>query len=231
MKDIGLRKKIVQWVGREFIFISCEGYHAGTAAEQMEGIYDRINNELQAEGLSLNQIVRTRLWATDRESRDLGSDIRAKYNTNQARAATSSYIAPGHFSSGARVGLDVIALKPSRSEIKKQIVENDPPRKPINYLVFDSLLVLAGKTVVLPTLMEQLDEILPRITGILAEGGSSWQKVVNVSAYLHRSQAIADLRKGFAKEVKRMPPRMEIALVDGYSARGKLIEIEVTAEL
>jgi len=230
MKDIGMRKEIVQWLGREFVFISCEGQSVGNAADEMEGIFSRVTAELREEALTLDQTIRTRLWAADRKSRDLGSDIRAKYNVDKARAATSSYIMPGHFASDARVGLDLIALRPSVPNIEKLIVENVPPRKPINYLVFDSLLVLAGKTVVLPTLEDQLDEILPRVTGILTEAGSSWNEVVNVSCYLHRSQKIGTLKKGFSKWVKAPLTRIEIAAVEGYSAEGKLIEIEVTAE-
>ncbi|MEW6670170.1 MAG: RidA family protein [Thermodesulfobacteriota bacterium] len=230
MKESGMRKEIVQWVGREFIFISCEGQRIGNAADEMEGIFGRVSNELQIEGLSLDHTIRTRLWAVDRQSRDLASDVRAKYNTGRARAATSSYIMPGYFASEARVGMDLIALRPTVPDIKKIIVESDPPRKPINYLIFDSLLVLAGKTVVLPTLEAQLDEILPRITGILAEAGSSWKDVVNVSCYLHRSQKIGTLKRGLSKWVRAPLARMEIAAVEGYSAEGKLIEIEVTAE-
>lgn len=230
MKDIGLRKEIIQWIGREFVYISCEGRSIGNAADEMKNIYGRVSAELGEESLTLDQTIRTRLWAVDRESRDLASDVRAGYNVGQARAATSSYIMPGHFASSARVGLDLIALRPSVPNIEKEIVENDPPRRPINYLIFDSLLVLAGKTVVLPTLEEQLDEILPRITGILTAAGSSWQEVVNVSCYLHRSQKIGTLKKGFSKWVKAPLNRIEIAAVEGYSAEGKLVEIEVTAE-
>lgn len=226
-----MRKKIAQWPGREFVFLACEGRGGETAADEMEKIFDGMEAELREEGLSLDQTIRTRLWAVDRKSRDRGSNVRAGYNTGQARAATSSYIMPGRFASDALVGLDLVALKPSRRDIKKIIVESVPPRKPVSYIIFDSLLILSGKTVVLPTLSEQLDEILPRITGILSEAGSSWEKVVNVSCYLHRSQTSEALLKGFAKWVKTPLVRMEIAGVEGYSAEGKLIEIEVTAEI
>ncbi len=230
MKDIGMHKEIVQWLGREFVFLSCEGAGGATPADEMEGIFARITTELQGEGLSRDQIIRTRLWAVDRTSRDLGSDVRAKYNVGQARAATSSYIMPGRFASAARVSLDLVALKPTLPGPGKIIVEKVPPEKPISYLIIDDLLVLSGKTVVLPTLSEQLDEILPRIAGILSEAGSSWEQVVNVSCHLHKSQKIDDLRKGFAKWVKCPLPRVEVAAVEGYSAVGKLIEVEVTAE-
>jgi len=89
MKDIGMRKEIVQWIGREFVYISCEGRSVGNAANEMKGIYDRVTAELGQEGLSLDQTIRTRLWAMDRESRDMASDVRAGYNVGQARAASS----------------------------------------------------------------------------------------------------------------------------------------------
>lgn len=228
---VGVRKKIVKWNKREFVFLSCEGRKGPTATEEMEDILRRLGEELALLSLSSDHIVRTRLWGIDRESRDLGSLVRAKHNTGKARAATSSYISPTRFESGARVGLDLIALKPSRPDLEKIIVENIPPRTPIDYLIFDSLLVLAGKTVVFPTLVEQLDEILPRITRILNKAGSAWEKVMHVSCYLHCSQKIDVLESGFEKWVKTALPRMEIGFVDGYSAEGKLIEVEVTAEL
>jgi len=230
MPVVGVRKKIVLWQGREFVFLSCEGVIVGTATDQMEGIFDRLKVELRNEQLSLDHIVRTRLWAVDRKSREMGSDVRANYNVGQARAATSSYIMPAHFASDALVSLDVVALRPAITNIQKLLFESSPPRKPLSYLIFDSLLVLSGKTVVLPSLSSQLDEILPRITGILLEAGSSWDKVVNVSCYLHQSQTCNSLRHVFQTLVPVPLPRMEIVAVEGYSAEGKLIEVEVMAE-
>lgn len=231
MRDLGIRKRIVQWLQREFVCISCEGSGSGTAIDQMEGIFDRITTELQEDGLSLDKTIRTRLWAADRKSRDIGSTVRAKYNVGQARAATSSYITPSHFASNAMVGLDLIVLKPAIKTLQKIIVEFVPPRIPINYLIFDSLLVLSGRTGGLPTLSEQLDEILPGITSILNQAGSSWDRVVNVSCYLHRTQSIETLRRGFAKWGAVPLSRMEIAAVEGYASEGKLLEVEVTAQI
>ena len=70
-----------------------------------------------------------------------------------------------------------------------------------------------------------------RFTRILYKAGSAWEKVMHVSCYLHRSQKVDVLESGFEKWVKAALPRMEIGFVDGYSAKGKLIEVEVTAEL
>jgi len=226
-----MRKEILRWRGREFVFLSCEASKSQTATDQMENIIGRMAAELQHMGLSPANTIRTRLWGIDRESRDQGSLVRKKHNTGPNRAATSSYIAPDHFESDSRVGLDLIALRPSKPDLEKKIVENVPPRVPIDYLVYDGLVVLAGKTVVLPTLGEQLDEILPRITRILASAGTGWERVIQVSCYLHAGQSVEELTAHFDKWVKVSLERMEIGFVQGYSAKGKLIEIETTAEL
>jgi len=74
-----------------------------------------------------------------------------------------------------------------------------------------------------------LANILPRISSSLADAGSSWDRVVKVSFYLHRSQQVENLRTLFRKSVATEIPQMEYSFVDGYSAEGKLIEIETTA--
>jgi len=84
---------------------------------------------------------------------------------------------------------------------------------------------------VLPTLENQLTDILPRIGGSLKDAGSSWDKVVKVSFFLHRSQTLSLLKDLFRQRVAVDIPQMEYGFVDGYSAEGKLVEIEVTAAI
>ena len=181
-------------------------------------------------GLSLANTVRTRLWGRDRQSRTIGSDERVRVLSGKARSASSSYIAPGHFDSNAHIALDLLAMRPSRQVLEKTLVEYDPPITPLRYLVYDSLAFLSGVTAVLPTLGDQMSDILPRISSSLTNAGSSWDKAVMVSFYLHRSQKLETLKELFKKTVKAEIPQMEYAFVDGYSAEGKLIEIEVSAE-
>ena len=181
-------------------------------------------------GLSLENTVRTRLWGKDRESRNLGSNERVRILSGKARSASSSYIAPVHFDSNAHVALDLLAMRPLRPGLEKTLVEYDPPITPLRYLVYDSLAFLSGVTAVLPTLDDQMADILSRISTSLTSAGSSWGKVVRVSFFLHRSQALQALKDLFKKTVKAEIPQMEFAFVDGYSAEGKLIEIEVTAQ-
>ncbi len=224
-----MRKRIFSWLGREFIELSGEAKPAANAASEAQELFGQFNEELKSHGLSLDQTVRSRLWGRDRESRDHGSTERVRVLSGKARSASSSYIAPGHFDSAAKVAIDLIALRPTSSNLAKRIVEYEPPIVPIRFLVYDSIVVLSGVTTVLPTLEEQLNNIIPRITGSLADAGSSWDKVARVSFYLHRSQTIENLKALFARHVSAKPAQMEYCFVDGYSSEAKFCEVEVTA--
>ena len=103
---------------------------------------------------------------------------------------------------------------------------------PLRYLAYDGVVVLSGVTFDQGSLEDQLENILPRIGGSLADAGTSWRKAVRMSCFLHRSQRVEDLQGLLEKKLGRdVPGAAEYALVDGYSTPGKLIEIEVTATL
>ena len=224
-----MRKRIFTWLGKEFIELSGEAKAAANATIEAQELFQRIDQELKAHGLSLDNTVRSRLWGRDRQSRDLGSTERVKILSGKARSASSSYIAPGHFDSGAKVALDLLAMRPSQTSAAKRIVEYEPTIAPIRFLVYDSVVVLSGVTTVLPTLAEQFDNIFPRIAGSLKDAGSSWEKVARVSFYLHRSQTLENLKTLFARHVTAQVPQLEYCFVDGYSSEGKFCEVEVTA--
>jgi enamine deaminase RidA (YjgF/YER057c/UK114 family) len=224
-----MRKRIFTWLGKEFVELSGDAKPAENATVEAQELFQRFDQELTLHGLSLDNTVRSRLWGRDRQSRDLGSNERVKILCDKARSASSSYIAPGHFDSAAKVALDLLAMRPSEPSMRKRIVEYDPPIVPIRFLVYDSVVVLSGVTTVLPTLEEQLDNILPRIGGSLTDAGSSWEKVARVSFYLHRSQTLENLKTLFARRVTEKIPQMEYSFVDGYSSEGKFCEVEVTA--
>lgn len=224
-----MRKKVFTWLGHEFIELSAEATPGVDATGEARELFQRYERELRGHGLSLENTVRSRLWGRDRASRDAGSIERVAMLSGKARSASSSYIAPGHFDSPAKVAVDLLAMRPSDAARQKQIVEYDPPIVPIRFLVYDSVVVLSGVTTVLPTLAEQFDNILPRIAGSLGDAGSSWEKVAQVSFYFHRSQDLAHLKALFSRQVSAKIPRMEYVIVDGYSSEGKFCEVEVTA--
>ncbi len=173
--------------------------------------------------------MRSRLYGRDRAARDEGSGVRGKTLVGPARAATSSYIAPKRFASDGDIVMDLIALRRAPG-VEKRIRENDPPRLPCRYLTCGKLVVFSGQTAVLPTLQEQVSgNILPRISEYLAEAGSGWGHVHDMTCYLHESCTADALRALIADHVPALPPRLDVRFVEGYSAEGKLVEIEVTA--
>ena len=226
-----MRKRLFSWLGREFIELTGEAKPAASATEEAQTLFERYEQELRGHGLSLDHTVRTRLWGKDRDSRDLGSTERVKILSGKARSASSSFISPTHFDSVGRVAIDLLAMRPSRPDLQKVLKEYEPPITPLRYLIYDSVVVLSGVTAVLPTLEEQISDILPRIEGSLKDAGSSWNQAVQASFLLHRSQDFGVLKALFDKQVKASIPQMEYFHVDGYSSAGKLIEIEITARV
>ncbi len=226
-----MRTRIFSWLEREFIELSGEAKPAASATLEAQDLFEQFARELERHGLSLDNTVRSRLWGRDRDSRDLGSSERVKTLTGRARSASSSYIAPGHFDSGSKVAVDLIAMRPSQRAAAKCVVEYDPPIVPIRFLVYDKVVVLSGVTTVLPTLEEQLGNIFPRISASLRDAGSSWDKVAKISFYLHRSQPLEKLKPIFDRRVQAPIAQREYCFVDGYSSPGKLCEVEVTATI
>jgi enamine deaminase RidA (YjgF/YER057c/UK114 family) len=226
-----VRKLVSEWQGRELIELGAEGRPGLDVVAQARDIFHRFDDELRGLGLSLDHTVRSRLWGRDRTSRDEGSRERVAALTGQARSASSSYISPSHFESDASVALDLWALRPSPSAGSKTLVEYDPPIVPLRYLVWDELAILSGVTAVLPTLADQIADILPRIQASLTLAGANWEQVVKMSCFLQRSQSVDDLKSLLARSIDVRLPFVEYGFVDGYSSEGKLIEIEVTAKL
>ena len=226
-----MRMTVYPWQGREFAAVSGEATEGNTATDQTRELLARFDTELRQVGLSLDNTVRTRLFGVDRDSRDQGGAERVRVLSGRARSSSSSYISPQHFDSDAKISIDLLAMRPEAPTAEKFLKEYDPPLIPLRYLTYDSMLVLSGVTAVLPTLSDQLDDILPRIEGSLGDAGCSWDDVVHVAFFLHRSEKLEDLRRLFGARVSAQVPEMEYAFVDGYSTPGKSIEIETTAKL
>ena len=224
-----MRVRIFEWLDHEFVAVSAEARPGANATAEAQQLFGSIGTELKGLGLSLDNTVRSRLWGRDRESRDLGSAERVKALARRARSASSSFFAADYFASDARVAVELLAMRPGREDAEKTLVEYEPPIVPVRYIVYDSVVFLSGVTAVLPTLEEQIGDILPRITESLEDAGTGWDRVARVSCLLHRSQTVAGLRSIWPKTAQASNARIDYAFADGYSTPGKLIEVEVTA--
>ena len=224
-----MRVSVYNWLGQEFVELSAEAPTLASATAETEALFAAFGEVLGDHGLGLADTVRSRIFGRHRGARDEASVVRGKTLSGPARAATSSYIAPALLASDAKVAMDLIALEPGPG-LEKTLRENDPPRLPCRYLTRGPLVVLSGQTAVLPTLEAQVKtDILPRITEYLAEAGSGWDRVELTSCYLHASESPDHMRALFTDMVPTLPRRFEIRFVEGYSAEGKLVEVEVTA--
>src|SRR5215468_1459598 len=226
-----MRKRLFHWRGHRFVYLGLEG-NAGEALEQQsKALFARAGHELRSLGLTLdNNVVRTRVFGRTREARNAVSDVRAGTFTGNARAATSSFIAPAHFESRADVALDLIAMSPPGDGAARHVVEHQPQQTFIRYLTWGPMVFLAGMTCEQhPTLKQQYEDILPRAGKLLAEAGCDWRQVVGVSFFLHKDHDPNVLLTGVAKTVPVALDNAEIELVEGFSRPGKLVEIEITA--
>ncbi len=226
-----MRKKVFPWAGRECVALSAESCQLASAAEETQDLYRRFDEELRGLGLSPENTIRSRIWASDREARHQATAERSRILTGKAKAASSSLIAPEHFDSGARVALDLIVIKPSHAGAERRAIEFAPSRNYLHYLSYDSLVAFSGVTSDGHSLAQQVQEIFHQIGDSLAGCGAAWDKVVQVSFFLHRSQKLEDLKILLERERTARIPLCEYYFVDGYAGERSLLEVEVTATM
>ncbi len=224
-----MRIEIIHRLGREFLSIAGEAPELGDPEAEADALFSRFGEVLSAHGLGLENTIRSRIWAADSEARTACSAARTRTLSGPARAATSSYIAPDHLDSAARVAMDLIALHPAPGE-EKTVTEQDPPHTVIKRLTVGALLVLPGMSCHEGGPIEnQAKDILGRITVCLGEAGSGWSDVCDVTFVHERSVRHHDIFAAFRRETEEMPAHMALLPAEGYSRQGPLLEIETMA--
>jgi enamine deaminase RidA (YjgF/YER057c/UK114 family) len=225
-----MQKKIYSWLDREFIELSGEAQPASSVEEETNDLFRRFEEELKSHGLSLQNVVRTRVWGKHRTARTLATGARSKILTGSAKAASSSYISPQRFDSDAMVALDLLAMRPSRPDAERKPVEFEPPRNYLCYLRSDSFIFLSGYTSDLETLENQVPQILRAVASGLTVAASDWSHLVKLSCFLHRSQKLDTLKELLEKGTPAIDvAKVEVGFVDGYAGDKSLLEVEATA--
>ena len=225
-----MQKRIFSWLGRECVELSAAARPTASVEEETNSLFRSFEQELKADGLSLENTVRTRLWGRDREARNLGTAARSKILTAGTKAASSSYVSPRRFDSDAKVAVDLLAMKPSRADAERRPVEFQPPRNYLCYLRYDSLAFLSGYTSAAEALEDQVPQVINAVAGGLTVAGTRWDKLVKVSLFLHRSQKLETLKNLLGKG-PAFPAncQIEFGFVDGYAGEKSLLEVESTA--
>ena len=224
-----MRVETIHWLDREFLSIAGEAMDLGNPEAEADALFSQFTQVLEGYGLSLENTIRSRIWAADAEARTACSAARSRTLTGSARAATSSYIAPSHLTKGSRVAMDLIALCLSGNNAKV-VMEEKPPQGVIKWLTVGELLVLPGMSCNDGGSFEsQAENILGRITTCLAKASSRWSDVVEVTFVYQDGIQQRDIFSAFHKKTKEVPPRMVLLPAEGYSRPGKFLEIETMA--
>lgn len=224
-----MKTKYFSWLDRDFIEISAEG-RAGVPADLATAeLFEKLETELKASGLSLDNTARIRVWGRDKDARTLATAARSKILSGNRKAASSSFISSEWFDSDGTAGLDLLAMRPVIPGAQRRPVDFEPARNYLCYLDYESLLFFSGFTSDAGTLAEQVPDLLRALANAYAGSGVSWSKVVKLSIFLQRSQKLELLRNVLAQGPKLNVPEVEITLVDGFAGEKYLLEIEATA--
>lgn len=225
-----MRLKIFPWLGQEFMALSCEGSGEGSVEEETRGIFMRFTDSLRAFNLSLDNVVRTRMFTRDMDCWLASNRERRGILSGKARSVSSSHIWPGRLGATARVSIDLLAMFPSPTVGEKILREYAPPTIVLRSLKQSGILFLSGVTdMTHETFDEQFPVIIQRLTDTLADGGASWTDVARASYLLHHEESLDMLRARFKQAVSAKIPSLDYTLVG--SRQGKRLEIELTAKL
>jgi enamine deaminase RidA (YjgF/YER057c/UK114 family) len=223
-----MRLTLFSWLDHEFAALSGEGKPGLGAAEATRELLGRYDAQLRAHGLSLDNTVRTRLFARDEPGRLAASNVRREV-LGDHRGGSSSFVVPAIFDSQGVMAFDLVAMRPSHPGADKTFREYDPPRGPLRYVAYDGIVFLSGVARGGATLADQVPAVLDDLSESLALAGTSWEKVVLVSCFLQTGQDLGLLQRLVRQSVPIGSTRLECEVVDDYAVPGSMLEIEATA--
>lgn len=224
-----METKLFTWLGREFVEVTGEA-KAGVSVESATAeLFERFDGALKSQGLSLDNIVRVRVYGRDRQGRTDATLARSKILAGQRRAASSSFITQEWFDSAGAGGLELWALRPTNAAAQRKPVDFEPARNYLCYLEYDSLLFFSGFTSEAATLTAQVKDVLGTLDSALARAKTDWSKVKKLALLLQRGSNVDDVRQVLAAANRVSVPEIEFTFVDGFAGEKYLVEIEATA--
>jgi enamine deaminase RidA (YjgF/YER057c/UK114 family) len=197
------------------------------AGAAMDELVDRMDHQLRRLDLSLDDTVRTRMQACDAATWDVANAARFRRLAGPARSASASYFSSSYFECESRVAMELLAMR-SGTAPRKIVREYEPARVPARYVIRDSVVFLSGVTGdATKPLAGQLSDILDSVAASLADAGTSWANTRSITCFLHPDES----QRALCALLSRLVPEtlVEVQFAEGYSAPGKIVEIEVTA--
>jgi enamine deaminase RidA (YjgF/YER057c/UK114 family) len=223
-----MKKRIFTWLGRQFVELSAEGGQGASEGDAITELFQRFEDELKIDGLSLDNSARVRVWGRDKNARTLATAARSKILTGEKRAASSSFFSQQWFDSEASAGLELLALRPVDAAPRNP-VDFGPARNYLYYLDYGGVIFFSGFTSEASTLDEQVVEVLTIYDSALAHAKTAWKQVVKLSVLLQRGYDMGIVERALAQAKRQHVQEIEFSFVDGFAGDKYLIEIEATA--
>jgi enamine deaminase RidA (YjgF/YER057c/UK114 family) len=214
--------------GRDLFSVSVSGQAEGAVEDETDRAIATAMAEIEAAGFSPDHLVRSRLFARDREARSRASDRRRVLLVGARRASSSSFCDAERLAVDARMSIDLVAMRP-RDGDAKIVREYEPAIAPPMFVTLDGLVFLSGVTDTTPGLPAQILAIRRSIGASLEEAGARLSAARLVSVFLAKEEDPGHALRLIDEAFGPMACPLTLSSVDGYSAPEKRVEIEVTA--
>lgn len=216
--------------GREHLTLNVTSDGGASVADEAQHAMKLAFELVESAGFSTSDLVRSRIFARDANSRRIASDLRVEMLKGALRAASSSYIDPSRLPAQGNVALDFIAIR-TPAGAQKIVREYEPAIAPPMFVSVGDMVYVSGCTDTSEGFATQAENIRANIARNLKAAGASWSNVIGVSAHVSRTIAGKEAWARLNSLFPDITGQISMSFVDGYSAPEKLIEIETTAKL
>ncbi|MDB5651449.1 MAG: hypothetical protein JWL62_2969 [Hyphomicrobiales bacterium] len=216
---------------RDLFHVSVSGHAEGSLEDETDRAIATAIAEIEAAGFSSGHIVRSRLFARDREARSRASDRRRALLVGTLRGSSSSFCDAERLSPDARMSIDLVAMRPRHGEARKIVREYEPAIAPPMFVMLDGLVFLSGITDITPGLPMQIDTIRNSVERSLRQAGTHLGAARLMSVFLAKGEDPQHARALIDAAFGTIACPFTLSSVEAYSAPQKRIEIEVTAAM
>lgn len=224
-----MQKRFFYLRGHPFVFLSTTGHGTKGAAEEATLACNRLNQELEKLGGSIEDVVRTTVFTRNQDCRPAVSEVRKKAFPQATRPASSSIIVHDFSPSDTLIEIDATAILSRGKKYQKKGIEFDPPRPYVKALLVEDLIFVSGEGGRGENIEVQTNAAYERISETLAELGSSWDKVLMLSCYVKKLEWFDTVHKILQKLTGNRLLSIDMAMADEYAQPEMLIEVEATA--
>lgn len=224
-----MQKKFFYLKGRPFVFLSTTGHGAKGAPEEAGLACNRLTQELEKLGGSIDDVVRTTVFTRNQDCRPAVSEVRKKSFPQAARPASSSIIVHDFSPKDTLIEIDATAILSRGKKYQKRGIEFDPPRRYLKALVVEDVLFVSGAGGRGENIEAQTIDVYERIGDTLKELGSSWDKILLLSCYVKKLEWFDTVHETFQQKIGNRPLLIDLAMADEFAQPEMLLEVEATA--